>query len=120
MAAGSSPVLPLLQVDPKRDTAGEFCYSSFFGFLVWRHLYIYEYNNVVEFIVYIKYIFERVVQKVLVLTVDCDDFLYARMTFGEGLRIHVYSVQCLCLETCFAGGEDGHGNQKHIDFCSSQ
>ena len=51
MAAGSSPVLPLLQVDPKRDTTGEFCSFWSFGFLVWRHLY--EYNNVVEFIVYI-------------------------------------------------------------------
>ena len=34
------------------------------------------------------------------------------------IYVHVYSVQCLCLEACFAG-EDGHGNQKHIDFCSS-
>ena len=33
--------------------------------------------------------------------------------------IRVYSVQCLCLEACFEEGEDGYGNQKHIDFCSS-
>ena len=31
----------------------------------------------------------------------------------------IHSVQYLCLEACFAGREDGHGNQKHIDFCSS-
>ena len=33
--------------------------------------------------------------------------------------MHVYSVQCLCLEAFLHEGEDDHGNQKHIDFCSS-
>ena len=43
----------------------------------------------------------------------------AKVLAKDYVYVHEYSVQCLCLEACFAGRGGLPWQREHIDFCSS-